>query len=125
MASSQIGRVRKRNYPSAIRQFHLTGRTDMNRHVSERSGLSEQSDLCKQNELRNPWLGLRLRLELGAAVLAALGALAPMVRAQAPAQAGAPLAAAQNAAASARVTQPIDETNRITLRGNTHPLARP
>jgi hypothetical protein len=97
----------------------------MNRYVSERSGLSERSDLYKQDRPRNFWPSLRLNLELGAAVLVALGALAPMARAQAPAQAGAPLAAAQGAAIPARITQPIDETNRITLRGNTHPLARP
>jgi hypothetical protein len=32
---------------------------------------------------------------------------------------------AQPTAANVRITQPIDETNLVTLKGNTHPLARP
>ncbi len=84
----------------------------MNRNVSDRSELCERTCLCERSRLRNPWLSLVLRLGLGAALLS-LGALVPMARAQAP------------AAVPLRITQPIDETNRNTLRGNTHPLARP
>ncbi len=40
-------------------------------------------------------------------------------------RAQAPLAAAQNVVVPSRITQPVTEANRITLRGNTHPLARP
>jgi subtilase family serine protease len=32
---------------------------------------------------------------------------------------------AQSDAVQSRITQPIDETNLVTLKGNTHPLARP
>ncbi len=35
------------------------------------------------------------------------------------------IAAAQTAGTPARITQPVDTENFITLRGNTHPLARP
>jgi subtilase family serine protease len=67
----------------------------------------------KQTWLRNLGFGLGIL------------ALAPLVHAQAPGQTGAPAAQAQNAGVPSRITQAVDETNRITLRGNTHPLARP
>src|SRR5271154_933944 len=37
----------------------------------------------------------------------------------------APLALAQAQAVPSRITQAVDETKLTTLRGNTHPLARP
>jgi hypothetical protein len=73
---------------------------------------------CKRSGLRNPLL--RLGLGLGLTILS----LASMARAQAPAPGGTALAG-QNSAVPSRITQPIDETNRVTRRGNTHPLARP
>ncbi len=86
-----------------------------------------RSRRCEQSGPQNPSADPCLRLALSGVVLAllALGALAPTARAQAPGLAGAPLATAQNARVPSRITQPVDETNRITLRGNTHPLARP
>ncbi len=39
--------------------------------------------------------------------------------------AGAQQIPSQQSAVPPRITQPVDETNRITLKGNTHPLARP
>ena len=94
---------KKGNVSSAIRQLHMTGLIEMEEQVSKRTGLSGRS------RLRTLGMGM------GLAALV-LGAFAPLARAQAP---------AQNAAVPSRITQPMDETNRITLRGNTHPLARP
>jgi pro-kumamolisin-like protein/Big-like domain-containing protein len=99
----------------------------MNGNVSKRSGQGKRSRRCEQSGPQNPMADPCLRLALSGVVLAllALAALAPTARAQAPGLAGAPLAAAQNARVPSRITQPVDEANRITLRGNTHPLARP
>lgn len=51
-------------------------------------------------------------------------AMAPLAVLRAQGQAATPLTAGSSSVPS-RITQRIDETNRITLRGNTHPLARP
>ena len=90
----------------------------MNALACERRGVEvKRSALaCKRSGLRNPWLPLGL----GLTILS----FGPMARAQALAPGGAALAG-QNSAVPSRITQQIDETNRVTRRGNTHPLARP